>query len=321
MKNILISVVIITYNKIDYLQAVLKNLENQTYNSNIEYIVVNDGSTDKTIEFLENFKTPLRLQHITIENSGSAKARNIGIKLSKGKYILFLDNDIILENSFIKKTLKSISKYPNRVHSGRIRLIPITFVPSLINELKINGKLNQRFLEKQSYVDTIYQTLEVAHSRNYSNEDLSCWWGIVSGGNICFPRHVIEDSGYFDENFKEWGPEDIDFCYRAFNKKYLHKYNDNCHLYHLDHPRKVGELKNVIIKNAFTIYTKYNKAKEILAYLNFFNGIISLNTFNKICSETMNEPINIKLEDYFINLKYYIEKNQIINWRKNDFDK
>jgi glycosyltransferase involved in cell wall biosynthesis len=319
MKDIVISVVIITHNKVNYLRAILKNLENQTYTSSIEYIVVNDGSSDNTKDFLDNYNGRLNLQFNTIENSGAAVARNTGIRMSKGKYILFLDDDIILEISYIEKLLSSISIYPNKVHSGKIELIPLDVVPSIIEELDNTGKINHDYLLKHSYVDTIYKTLQIAYSKPLS-KNLCCWWGIVSGGNICFPRHIIEDSGYFDETFKEWGPEDIDFCYRAFKKNYTHKYNENCHLYHLDHPRKITALKNLMIKNAFTLYTKYNKPKEILAYLNFFNGMVSLNAFNDICSEIMNEENNVNLEEYFINLNYYIEKNQIINWRKNDTD-
>lgn len=321
MKDIKISVVIITYNKVNYLKAVLRNLENQTNTSNIEYIVINDGSNDNTREFLENYNGRLDIQFRTIENSGSAVARNTGIRMSMGEYILFLDDDIILENNYIDKMAHSIELYPNKVHSGRIQLIPMDIVPCLIDELDVTGQINFKVLHEHAYVDTIYRTLQIAYSKPLVKKKLNCWWGIVSGGNICFPRHIIEDSGCFDETFKEWGPEDIDFCYRAFKKRYSHKYNEDCHLYHLDHPRNNEVLKNLMIKNAFMLYTKHNKPKEILAYLNFFNGIISLNTFNEICSEIMNERVKVKLDDYFINLNYYIEKNQIINWRKNDTDK
>ena len=316
MTNVFLSVVIISYNKLDYLRAVLKNLENQTDFTSVEVIVVNDGSTDETDDFLRNIQTKFTLIYISIPNSGSAVARNTGIKIATGTNILFVDNDIILEPNYLKKLKASILENPDRIHSGSLRLIPISVVPRIIKQLDRNHKIKDKLLIENSYLDAIYGALPAA-CENSNSDDLSCWWALVTGGNICFPRLVIEEIGLFDESFKEWGPEDIDLTYRAFKKDFKLKFNSNCTLYHLDHTRDRNEIQRSMAKNVASLLKKYRKHKEILAYVNFFNGVISLDFFNAICEESLNVRTGVQLAQYYVSLNYYIEKDQMINWKKN----
>lgn len=312
--DFLLSIVIITYNKLAYLRAVLRGLERQSEKHNQEIIIVNDGSTDDTKAFLDRKESKLDYRHIHLSNSGSSVARNTGIAMAQGEYILFLDNDIILEDSFVCHLRKSIIRYPNRIHSGKLRLIPLECVPAVF---EMNEQQDVRYyfnyLERVSYLDAIYGSLQVAYQRK-DDHPLACWWALATGGNMCFPKQVIQQVGVFDEVFKTWGPEDIDLCYRAFRENYLLKYNADCRLYHLDHPRNKNMIKEYMAKNVAQIYKKY-KSKDILAYLNFFNGMISLNMFNNICCEIHNLENKIKLEEYYISLNYYINMDQIINWK------
>lgn len=311
--NILISIVIITYNKLEYLKAVLQNLVNLQGHRNVEFIVVNDGSSDGTDEFLKGHRSFINVKHITIQNSGSAVARNTGIHLSKGEYILFLDDDIIICPEYINFLRKSISESPNMIHAGKIRLIPLEKVPLVFIRLKRKYWINKDFLERNSYVDAIYGTLDIAYKSN-PDAKIACWWGLATGGNICFPRHVIEESGYFDENFRNWGPEDIDLFYRAFKKNYFLKYNEKCKLYHLDHNRDDKKVKENLAKNISKLLKKY-MSNDILSYLQFFNGMLSLNIFNQTCAE-LHKLEKLMLPEHYISLDYYIKKDQIINWKK-----
>lgn len=309
-----LSIVIITYNKLDYLRSVLTGLEMQTERGNQEIIIVNDGSTDGTAAFLDRKDSKLPYRHIHISNSGSSVARNTGIRMAQGEYILFLDNDIVLEDSFICKLRKSIRRYPTRIHSGRLRLVPLQSTPKVFQMNEHNDVRSYfNYLESVSYLDAIYGSLQVAYQQK-DDHLLACWWALATGGNICFPKRVIRQVGCFDEEFKTWGPEDIDLCYRAFKENYFLKYNEDCILYHLDHARNSNLIREYMAKNVTQLYKKY-KSKDILAYLNFFNGMISLNLFNTICSETHQVENEIKLEEYYISLNYYIKQDQIINWK------
>ena len=98
----IISVVIACYNQGIYLSDALNSLEKQTF-QNWEGIIVNDGSTDGTEEIaLEYVKKDERFKYVFQENGGVSKARNIGAAQALGTYILPLDADDKLEETYIR---------------------------------------------------------------------------------------------------------------------------------------------------------------------------------------------------------------------------
>src|SRR5699024_4295672 len=89
----LVSVIIPAYNASDYIGRCMENVISQTY-SDLEMIVVNDGSTDNTKNIISKYKKKdKRIMLINQENKGVAIARNLAIKNAKGRYIAFLDSD------------------------------------------------------------------------------------------------------------------------------------------------------------------------------------------------------------------------------------
>ena len=99
--NELVSVIVPIYNAERYLKTCLECLRQQTY-SNIEIVLVNDGSVDKSLEICEEYKKKdSRIKVISQMNKGLAGARNTGIRCSKGKYIIFLDADDYIATDYI----------------------------------------------------------------------------------------------------------------------------------------------------------------------------------------------------------------------------
>ncbi len=91
--NPLISVIVPVYKSARYLRKCLKSLIYQTY-PNLEIICINDGSTDNSIDILNEFmSSDSRIIVINKDNEGAAIARNIGIDRAKGDYISFIDSD------------------------------------------------------------------------------------------------------------------------------------------------------------------------------------------------------------------------------------
>ena len=90
----MISVIIPTYNRVDLLKRAIKSIQNQTY-KDIEIIIVSDGSTDNTKEFVRSvMKFDNRISFFDyFPSKGANIARNIGIEKAKGEYISFLDDD------------------------------------------------------------------------------------------------------------------------------------------------------------------------------------------------------------------------------------
>ena len=98
-----ISVVIPVYNCEKFLENCLDSLHAQTMSSDeYQIIFVNDGSTDSSGEICESFTREKNVVYFEKENGGVSSARNKGIELAQGKYILFLDSDDTLSpNTFV----------------------------------------------------------------------------------------------------------------------------------------------------------------------------------------------------------------------------
>jgi teichuronic acid biosynthesis glycosyltransferase TuaG len=103
----LVSIVIPTYNSGHFLLEAVSSAIEQDY-SNTEIIVVDDGSTDNSIELLEVFKG--RIDVIQTKNGGAASARNLGILQARGDYIAFLDSDDLWERNKLSVQLEYMDK-------------------------------------------------------------------------------------------------------------------------------------------------------------------------------------------------------------------
>lgn len=109
-KDIIISIIVPVYNVEDYLYKCLTSLINQTF-KNIEIICINDGSTDNSLNILEEYKNKdNRIKIINQNNKGVSEARNCGIQKAKGDYILFVDADDCLEPDACEIICNQISK-------------------------------------------------------------------------------------------------------------------------------------------------------------------------------------------------------------------
>jgi teichuronic acid biosynthesis glycosyltransferase TuaG len=104
----LVSIVIPAYNAADYIEETVQSILNQSYQS-WEIIIVNDGSTDNTIDIIKSF-TDHRIQCITQKNAGVAAARNKGLAFAKGEYVVFFDADDLMTPDFLSERLNTLKK-------------------------------------------------------------------------------------------------------------------------------------------------------------------------------------------------------------------
>lgn len=103
----LVSTIIPVYNSKKFLRKCLNSVINQTY-KNIEIICINDGSTDNSLEILQEYKEKdNRIQTIDIENHGVSYARNLGLEKVTGKYTLFIDSDDYIELNMIEELVNN----------------------------------------------------------------------------------------------------------------------------------------------------------------------------------------------------------------------
>lgn len=116
------SIVIPLYNKEAYIKQALVSVINQSY-KDFEIIVVNDGSTDNSLNVAESFDDN-RLRILTIENAGVSVARNTGIRLARFEWIAFLDADDWWDERFLDEIHLTLKEFPNDLifASGRSRV-------------------------------------------------------------------------------------------------------------------------------------------------------------------------------------------------------
>lgn len=114
-RNPLISIIIPVYNSEKFLKDTIASVLNQSY-STLEIIAINDGSTDSSLDILNQLSSQdSRIKVITKANGGVSAARNLGISKAKGDYLSFLDSDDLWLPSFLEKMVATVLKAKNKV--------------------------------------------------------------------------------------------------------------------------------------------------------------------------------------------------------------
>ena len=132
----LISVVIINWNGLRFLDGCLSSLLKQSYR-NFEMIMVDNGSTDRTVQFIRNKYPPV----IVLENrnnAGFASANNQGIKAAKGKYVALLNNDTMADKDWLSNLAKKADSSPKDVGMWAYKILSLC-APAIIDSV---GGLN-----------------------------------------------------------------------------------------------------------------------------------------------------------------------------------
>ena len=145
------SIIMALYNVEDYLNESIDSIIKQTLNfkDNVQLILVDDGSKDKSLEIAQNYKVkfPENVVVISKENGGQASARNLGLKHAQGKYVNFLDSDDYLS----RNTLKDVYNF----FEAHIDEIDVVAIPMFLFE-RVEGphRLNNKF-ETERVIDLL----------------------------------------------------------------------------------------------------------------------------------------------------------------------
>ncbi len=98
------SIIIATYNRINEIKEILESIEQLDFSKkDFELVIVDDGSTDSTRQFLDTYKTEIQLSYFYQENKGPGEARNLGMQKAIGDYFIFVDSDCILPTEWLRK--------------------------------------------------------------------------------------------------------------------------------------------------------------------------------------------------------------------------
>ncbi|MCL6591062.1 MAG: glycosyltransferase [Firmicutes bacterium] len=305
-----LSVIIPTYNKIDRLILTLFCLDKQLLSTKeFEVIVINDGSSDGTSEYLNSLTVNFQLSYYHQKNSGQAKARNLGLSKAKGRIIVFLDDDLIIPPDFLKSHLAEHHSDYNQVVLGRI--------------FRINSsdfyKISQLIFN--SYDEAIHDLMQYTRQDLYLDMVETIFkkklydiaWICFTGGNSSVKKELIEKVGYFDSNFYRWGPEDIELGYRFHEAGIPFKYCPNLYNFHMDVIKDRNQMLIDTASNLKYLKKKYPNNDWIKDYIDFTSGGFSLEEFY-----SRRKGIPFHPEDYdslfrfrpfdYINLKSEVNK-------------
>lgn len=191
----LVSVVIPAYNASNYLKYSIESVLNQSY-SNIELIVVNDGSNDNNATDLIAKSYGNKIKYYYQENSGVSVALNTGIKNSNGKWIAWLSHDDVFESNKIEKQLLHLKNHPE---------YDVSYCDyNVIDEFgNLQGCINLPSYDSKDFTIHLIQAM------------------FVCGSTILMKKKCFESIGFFDEKLRY--SQDADFWIRLSTKhKFLH---------------------------------------------------------------------------------------------------
>ena len=187
-----VSIIIPVYNKEKYIGNTLDSVLAQKY-ADYEVVIVNDGSTDKSMDIIEKYQQmDSRISVISIPNGGVSNARNTGLKNAKGKWIQFLDGDDVIDKDYLSIAVPMAEKNDADI-------------------LFSNFKKVDKNMNLQQQVDILYQGManqqtlaELFMEYQYKNG----FFGFIS--NKLIKKEIIVDAeAAFKENLKL--AEDLDF--------------------------------------------------------------------------------------------------------------
>lgn len=201
--DIKFSVIIPLYNKANYIKHTLLSVIQQSY-SNFEIIVVNDGSTDNSLEIVQGIHD-FRLKIFSKKNEGVSAARNYGINKAVNPYIAFIDADDRWDSLYLEKICMLIQRYPEaRVFSSSFaevykgKIIPTKTYKYIPADLCILDYID---IFSKCYISPINTSATVVakevlrenlfNSRIYTGEDLLLWLQLALKYKIAYIKEPL----------------------------------------------------------------------------------------------------------------------------------
>jgi hypothetical protein len=270
-----------------------------------EIIIVNNGSFDRTSDFLKSQPKTITLEYK--KPLGFAKATNIGIKKASGNYLLLLNNDCLVERNTVKELINFLEENKQYAFTQPIvkeagkntvgykvdlriaKAFPIVINTVIKKQARSNRKRHSGFLQNLTFSSEYIQdsgqarmTTKIGAGSIFKKHYL---FGL-SAACLLIRKDVFDQIGLFDESFGSY-LEDIDFCFRAINKgvRFIPCLATTVDHLHLQTSAKMGSYKakkdfinwiRIIFKHYPKKYILMNLIPLFIERLRNFWGIIKL---------------------------------------------
>lgn len=288
MGEVKISIIIPVYNTEKFLERCLNSVLNQTLRD-IEIIVINDGSTDNSLEIIKKIKeTDTRIIFINKENEGLTKTRNRGLEIASGKYIYNLDSDDYLEERTMFEELY------NKCEKDNLDMVVFDYYNDFGNKkeyIKNIEVLDDVLINKEDYIKALIKN--------------KC--GISIWGKLVKKDIFIENNIKFPENIF-MGEDLLTSLKLVFFSKKIEKLNKAFYNYvqHENQGTKITK-KEKAYEDLFYLYMeieKFLKKQNIFfKYKNVFYSRIFQMCRTMLKEEYKNTEVYIELKKYLLENK------------------
>lgn len=257
----LLSVIIVNYNVKHFLEQCLCSVQKAISGIRAEVIVIDNASSDNSIEYLRPKFSGV--QFLTNqENYGFAKACNQGYRMSKGKFILFLNPDTILPEDCLQQCL---SFFESHHDAGALGIKMLDGRGQFLKESKRSFPAPATSLYKLFGLSGIFPRSKLFSKYHLGNldENKNHEVDVLAGAFMMVKREVLEKAGGFDEIFFMYG-EDVDLSYRLQKAGYKNYYFAGSSIIHFK-----GESTR---KGSLNYVRMFYKAMSIFVHKHYSSG-------------------------------------------------
>jgi GT2 family glycosyltransferase len=282
-----ISVIIVNYNVRYFLEQCLISVNKSIKDLNVEIFVVDNDSVDNSVKVVRNKFSGVKLIE-NKQNLGFAKANNQAMKIAKGKYVLLLNPDTLIEEDTLFKSFEYMENNPD---TGALGVKLIDGEGEFLPESKRGFPTLTSSFYRLIGLSKIFPKSKIFNQYNlgFLDEDKIAEIDVLSGAFMFVRRDILKEVGYLDEDFFMYG-EDIDFSYRIKKAGYKVVYFPLTQIVHFKgESTKKSTLKyhNIFYK-AMAIFAKkhygkkgfnpllilINLAVTFLMFFNFFKSVV-----------------------------------------------
>lgn len=211
-----LSIIIVSYNTKEFLKGCIESIYKTTKNIKFEIIVSDNNSTDGTVEVLKKLKTENFQLIENKQNLGFSKANNIGVKKASGRYLLFLNPDIVV----YEKTLEGMVKFMDEHEDAGAATCKVIMPNGQIDDASHRGAPTPwNALTHFSGLSKLFGKTKLFGGYNLGYLDLNKTHEIeaLAGAFMLVRRKAGADANWWDEDYFFYG-EDLDFCYMLRQK-------------------------------------------------------------------------------------------------------